>query len=233
MRGMIASVGISRAEPVQFDPVACFGRDPQHRRPDRGDHHRRRRTVDLRRGEIRRHQREFVVLALVGGFLAGLPAAPDRAQYLDVFAHARRRRGPGNRKAPLVMRPDLRAEPDHEPPAGRAGEVPADLRRRHRRARETDRDPGMQFDPRRGHAGDGQRERIVLVLHRDDAVIPLGLDPPCLFRDKAQIVCGTVANTRMLALLSVVARSGHSSPRGRKPVRKEDAMPRNVAVGVG
>ena len=52
-----------------------------------------------------------------------------------------------------------------------------------------DRDPGMQFDPLGGDAGDGQREkRIVLVLHRDDAVIPLGLDPPGLCRDPAQIV---------------------------------------------
>ena len=44
MRGMIASVRyLLRAEPVQFDAVAFLGRDPQHRRPDRGDHHRRRR----------------------------------------------------------------------------------------------------------------------------------------------------------------------------------------------
>src|SRR6478735_2065059 len=45
--------------------------------------------------------------------------------------------------------------------------------------------------------------------------------------------CDTVANTRMLALLSVMSRSGHSLPGRRKPGHEETVMPRNVAVGVG
>ncbi len=78
------------------------------------------------------------------------------------------------------MRPDLRAEADDEAATGRAGEVPADIGDRHRRAREGDRDAGVEFDALGRSPGDRERqERIVLVLHRGDAVIAVGLDRPC------------------------------------------------------
>ena len=97
------------AEAVQFDAVAFLGRHFEHRRTHRGDHHRGRRRVDRLGREVRGHQRETIVLALVARPFAGLPAMPDRAQDLHVFAHARRRRGPRHREAPLIVRPDLRA----------------------------------------------------------------------------------------------------------------------------
>jgi hypothetical protein len=86
------------------------------------------------------------------------------------------------------MAAHLRAQTDDKAPAGRAGKVPPDLGDGHRRARERDRDAGVQFDALGRNPGDREREeRVVLVLHRDDAVIAFGLGGFRRRRHAAQI----------------------------------------------
>ena len=96
-------------------------------------------------------------------------------------------------------------------------------RHRHRGAGEGDRDAGVQFDPLGRDAGHGQREkRVVLVLHRDDAVVALAPRPraprPATRRRSC---CGTVVNTRIaplpLPLVSVAGGSGHKIAGRGKP----------------
>ena len=114
---------------------------------------------------------------------------PDRAQHLDVFAHSRGGRRPRHRKAALVVGAHLRAEADDKAAAASAGQIPADLRDRHRRAGKGDRHAGMQFDPPGDGAGDRQRQkRVVLVFGGDDAVITVGLDRARRGGDGAQIL---------------------------------------------
>jgi len=87
------------------------------------------------------------------------------------------------------MGSDLRAEPDDEPPAGRARQIPADIGDCHRCARKGDRDAGVQFDAFGRSSRHRQRQkRVVLVLHRGDAVVSLGLDRLCSRPDLAQIL---------------------------------------------
>ena len=137
IRGMIASVRYLRVQkPCSLTPSHSSAATFSIAGPTAAIITAGAGAVDRRRREVRRHQGEAVMLALVGGLLAGLPAAPDRAQHLDVFAHARRRRRPRHREAPLVVAAHLRAQPDHEAAAGRAGEIPADFGHRHRGAGE-------------------------------------------------------------------------------------------------
>ena len=87
------------------------------------------------------------------------------------------------------MGPHLRPQTQDEAPAGRAGEIPADFGDRHRGAGKGDGDAGVQFDAPGRSPGDRQsQKRVVLVLHRDDAVITLGLDRLRRRRNPAQIL---------------------------------------------
>ncbi len=160
------------AEPVQADAVGEFAGQAQGMLADRGEGDRHHFLARRGRHEIGRHQGEGVVLAAEVEFLARLPVGPDRTQGLDVFAQARGRRGPGHAEAAFVVRPDLRADAQHEAAAGGVLQVPAGVGDDHRAAREGDGDRGAQLDPIGVHRGDGMgKERVVLVLHRQQPVI--------------------------------------------------------------
>ena len=129
------------------------------------------RQPGRRRRELGRHQREAVVLALVAQRLLLLPAAPDRAQRLDVLAQARHRRAPGHAEAPLVVPLHLRAEPEPEAPARLRVQIPGRLGHHHRAARERDADPRRELDALRRDRRERERhERIVRDLGRHHAV---------------------------------------------------------------
>ena len=120
-------------------PVAHRPRDLDHTRPDTRHPDPRWAVRARRRGEQRGHQRVGVEVTAVER-LAFVPAPPDRPHGLDQLAHPRRRPGPGHRVAALDVRPDLAAEPQHEPPAREHLHVVAEVGQRHRRAGEGDGD---------------------------------------------------------------------------------------------
>ena len=67
---------------------------------------------------------------------------------------------------------DLRAEPEHEAAAGEALEVPGDLRRHERAAREGDRDARAELQALGVLGDDHQREEGVMAgLRGDDGIV--------------------------------------------------------------
>ena len=221
---MIGRMRFSRYLRVQkawsLAAVALLRRDLEHRRADGGEADARRRRVVGLGHEVRRHQGEAVVLALVVELAVALPRRPDRAHRLDVFAHARRRRRPRHREALLVVRPDLRAEPQREAAAGAGGEIPADVGRDHRRAREGDRHAGVQLDLLRRDAGNGEREeRIVPVLLRADAGIAVGLDLLRGRADLAKILLGQRGEDAHASAIACGARLRQTRRSGRAVAR--------------
>src|SRR5690606_504391 len=125
-----------RTEAVQPHAVADAAGEAEHRRANRGDVDRHGRQLRRRRRELRCHQSEAVMLALVRERLAGLPRAPDRAERFDVLAQPRRGPAPRDAEAPLVVTLDLRPETEDEAPARVDLEIPGDVRDDHRASRE-------------------------------------------------------------------------------------------------
>ena len=78
----------ARDDAVQAHAVADFARNLQHPLLHRGDQHRDMRIRERRRREVRRHQREIVVLALKVERRAGLPGVSS--------TRASRRRSPSS-----------------------------------------------------------------------------------------------------------------------------------------
>src|SRR6516225_3764692 len=81
---------------------------------NRGQVDRDSRMLDRPRVEERHHQTELVVLARKVERRAILPAVPDRANRLDIFAHPWPRRRPGHAVAALDMSLHLRTKPQRE-----------------------------------------------------------------------------------------------------------------------
>jgi hypothetical protein len=158
---------------MQPHPVADLAGDPEHRLADGGDRHRHHRQSGRLRREVGRHQGELVVLAPVIELFALLPAAPDRAQRLDIVAQPGCGRAPGDPEPALVVASDLAAEPQHEAPVRIRLQVPGLARHDRRAAREGDRDRRRQLDPLGREGGKGERrEGVVRELgghHRIEA----------------------------------------------------------------
>ena len=176
---------------MEAHPVADLAGHPQHRLADRGDGDRHHRQAGRLGREIRGHQCELIVLALVIELPAGLPAMPDGAQGLDVIAQPRRRRAPRYSEPALVVAFDLAAQPEDEAPVRIRLEIPSLARHDGRAARERHGDRRRQLDPfgrqrRKGERGEdvvpqldrhqrieagalgrhGKRRRVAPVLHR-------------------------------------------------------------------
>ncbi len=205
----------ARAQRVQAHPVADLACEAQHRRPDRGDRHRHRCQPGRFRREIRGHQAELVMLALIVEPLAGFPAPPHRAQRADVVAQPRRGRAPWNTKASLVVAFDLAAEAENEPPVGIRVKIPGLARHNRRAAWKGDGDRRRQLDPAGGERGEGERrERLVAELdgrHRVEA----GCLPPRrrMVRLRANRRIGRVAKTRISAPARMIAFAAARCPR--------------------
>ena len=101
------------------------------------------------------------------------PGVPDRPDPRHQFADAGRRIGPGHRETLGDVRGDLAAEAEDESTTGQRLQVPADVRESHRRAGDAYRVGRPQGD-RAGVLGGGGkgRERVVLGLEREAAVVP-------------------------------------------------------------
>ena len=161
---------------VADQPVAHRPRDLDHAGPDSRHPHPRWAVGARRRGEHRGHQRVGVEVAAEVEWLPLVPAPPDRPHGLDQLAHPRRRPGPGHRVATLDVRPDLAAEPQHEPPTREHLHVVAEVRQRHRRAGEGDGDGGPQLDALGVLGGHGQgQEPVVARLEREQPRVAVGL----------------------------------------------------------
>src|SRR3989442_6341880 len=75
-------------------------------------------------GKEWRHQTERDVLAAEVQRCPAAPRVPDGTHRLDRGAQARSKRRPGHAKPPHDVGSDLRAQPQHEPPPRKGGEVP-------------------------------------------------------------------------------------------------------------
>ena len=145
--------------------------------------------VDLTGAEERRHQREAIVLAFIAGWFAGLERVEHRLHAEQVVTQTRAGWPQPRRSiATLVVSLHLRAEADAETSAGKALEVPRDLRGSHRAARERDRDVRAKRDLTRVLGSDHQRQkRIVSGLRRRDAIEAQFLDQASGIRDRADL----------------------------------------------
>ena len=142
------------------------------------------RVLDRPRVEERRHQRELVVLAPERRPRAVLPVVPDRADHLDVLAQPRpRRRVPRRPVATDVVALHLRPQPEQEAPVRELLQVPRQLRRHHRAARERDRhrraERRASMCARRPAAAAGtDRARSPASEHRRTPAAPRARRPP-------------------------------------------------------
>src|SRR5579864_8757572 len=81
---------------------------------DRGEMNRDPWMLDRTRIEERHHETKLIVLAREVERRAILPAVPDRAERLDIFAHPWPRSRPGHAIAAFDMALHLRAKPQCE-----------------------------------------------------------------------------------------------------------------------
>jgi hypothetical protein len=188
-RGMHALAQVARAmEGVHVQAVAHLARDAAHPRVHPGQVHRDARMVDRPRVEERRHEIESIRTALEAQRGAVLPAIPDRPQGSHDLTHARARRLPRDREAPLIVRLHLRAEAHDEAAARSLLQIPAGVSQDHRAARKRQRDGGAEADPRGCAGRDRQRqERVVPRLGRPDRAEAQVLGPARVFGHGRQV----------------------------------------------
>ncbi len=107
-----------------------------HAAIDAGDEDRNARIFMGRRAEKRCHQRQLVEFSLIIEPCLMLPTVPQRVHGENVVAHFRHRLFPLNAEAPLVVPFDLGTETENKSAMGKARQIPSDLRRNRRTARE-------------------------------------------------------------------------------------------------
>src|SRR5579863_848104 len=158
---------LGRVERMGMETIAMLARQPQNVLVNTGYIDRHRIVVRARRKE-RRHQRKIVILALERELLAAFrPAFEDLLQRKNVLAQLRHRRIPFDAVTPLDMSFDLCAEPKDEAALREGRKVPSGIGRRHRTARERDRDRWSHFDAGRMFSGQRQRQKSIIAgFHR-------------------------------------------------------------------
>ena len=159
-------------ERVDEHPVGHFAGHLGHQRPHRREKHPGRPVFGVGRREKRRHQRVPVELAGELQRLALVPVRPDGAHGQDELPHTRRRVRPRHAEALGDMRPNLRAEAEHEAALRGGVQVMTDVGERHGRACERHRDGGHKVDFFGGLGRHEQREeRVVPGLRAQDSRI--------------------------------------------------------------
>src|SRR5882724_9700425 len=176
-------------EGMHVHPVAELPGHPAHVGVHGGDVDGHVRVIDGTRIEERRHDVEGVELPLEVELGTVLPAVPDGADGADGLGHLGAGRFELDGEAPLVVRLDLGAQPEHEPPARSLLEIPGDHGRDHRAAREDRGDIRAELDALGDGGGHGQgQKRVVLGLRGPEAVIAHGLDLAGIVGQRLEVV---------------------------------------------
>jgi hypothetical protein len=196
-------------EAVAQEAVGDFARHPRHGVAHPGEQDLRR-AVAVRPGrEHRGHERVLVVLALKAQLLARLPASPGGPHGQHELAHLGDRAAPGHREPAGDVRPDLRAEAEHEPAAGQPLQVMGRVREGHRGAGERDRDGRAEVDAPRGVRREGQRqERVAGDLAGERPGVARVLGGPGVLRGGLEVAEGGV--------------NQHRAPQFRAPARDRE-----------
>jgi hypothetical protein len=146
------------------EAVARFAGQTRQARVNAGNEDGDGGVLDRSRVEERRHEGELVVLAAEVEALAGLPAVPNGAYGLDLFAQlAGGAVGPGQAKAALDVGLDLGAQAEDEAPARLRRQVPGRVRQGQRAAGKGDGHGGAKLEPL-GVLGDERQRQEGVVL---------------------------------------------------------------------
>ena len=157
-RAKLAVQVVDGVQRMDVDPVGHLAGGADHQVVDRGDVQPHVLEAVTSRHAGGRQQAHPVEPALVGQRSVAAERGPARPHRQHVVTEPGDGRVELRAVAALDVGPNLAAESEPEPPLGGLGELPCDLGRDHRAAREGDRDAGRQVQARRRLVGGGDRQ---------------------------------------------------------------------------